>query len=66
MNLTAAKVYTDTGGVSVAAGNDLLSQGAQVAATNDVAIAAGNNLILETAQNEHSEEHDKQVKKTGL
>ncbi|WP_369935200.1 hemagglutinin repeat-containing protein [Xanthomonas tesorieronis] len=52
--------------VQLAAGNDLLSQGAQVAATNDVVIAAGNNLTLETAQNEHSEEHDKKVKKTGL
>ncbi|NYF22157.1 filamentous hemagglutinin [Xanthomonas sp. JAI131] len=52
--------------VQIAAGHDLLSQGAQVAGTGDVVLAAGNNLTLETAQNEHSEEHDKQVKKTGL
>jgi len=52
--------------VQIAAGNNLLAQGAQVAGTGDVVLAAGNNLTLETAQNEHSEEHDKKVKKTGL
>ncbi|WP_185814554.1 hemagglutinin repeat-containing protein [Xanthomonas sp. SS] len=52
--------------VQIAAGNNLLSQGAQVAGTGDVVLAAGNDLTLETAQNEHSEEHDKKVKKTGL
>ncbi|MCT8280617.1 hemagglutinin repeat-containing protein [Xanthomonas translucens] len=52
--------------VQIAAGNNLLSQGAQVAGTGDVVLAAGNNLTLETVQNAHSEEHDKQVKKTGL
>ncbi|QSQ45782.1 hemagglutinin repeat-containing protein [Xanthomonas translucens pv. translucens] len=52
--------------VQIAAGNNVLLQGAQVAGTGDVVLAAGNNLTLETVQNAHSEEHDKQVKKTGL
>ncbi|MCW0422622.1 hemagglutinin repeat-containing protein [Xanthomonas sacchari] len=52
--------------VQIAAGHDLLSQGAQVAGTGNVVVAAGNDLTLETAQNTHSEEHDKKVKKTGL
>ncbi|WP_430543252.1 hemagglutinin repeat-containing protein [Xanthomonas sacchari] len=52
--------------VQIAAGHDLLSQGAQVAGTGNVVVAAGNDLTLETAQNMHSEEHDKKVKKTGL
>ncbi|OLI96473.1 membrane protein, partial [Xanthomonas oryzae pv. oryzae] len=52
--------------VHIAAGNDLLAQGAQIVGTGDVVLAAGNNLTLETAQSTHSEEHDKQVKKSGL
>jgi filamentous hemagglutinin len=52
--------------VQIAAGNNVLLQGAQVAATNDVVLAAGNNLTLETAQNEHSEEHEKKTKKSGM
>ncbi|WP_425479151.1 hemagglutinin repeat-containing protein [Pseudoxanthomonas composti] len=52
--------------VTVAAGNDLLSQGAQIVGTGDVLLAAGNDLKLETAQNTHSEEHDRTVKKSGL
>ncbi|WP_372390527.1 hemagglutinin repeat-containing protein [Xanthomonas sp. NCPPB 3582] len=52
--------------VQIAAGNDLLSQGAQVVGTGDVTLAAGNNLTLETAQNTHSEEHDKVTTKSGL
>ncbi len=52
--------------VQIAAGNDLLSQGAQIVGTGDVVLAAGNNLTLETAQNTHSEEHDSQRKKSGL
>ncbi|MBO9737063.1 hemagglutinin repeat-containing protein [Xanthomonas phaseoli pv. phaseoli] len=52
--------------VQIAAGNDLLSQGAQVASTGDVVFAAGNNLTLDTVQNTHSEEHEKTVKKSGL
>ncbi|MEQ7416490.1 hemagglutinin repeat-containing protein [Xanthomonas campestris pv. campestris] len=52
--------------VQIAAGNDLLSQGAQVASTGDVVLAAGNNLTLDTVQNTHSEEHEKTVKKSGL
>ncbi|WP_052688510.1 hemagglutinin repeat-containing protein [Xanthomonas albilineans] len=52
--------------VQIAAGNDLLSQGAQIVGTGDVVLAAGNNLTLGTAQNTHSEEHDSQRKKSGL
>ncbi|MCC8688041.1 two-partner secretion domain-containing protein [Xanthomonas campestris] len=52
--------------VQIAAGNDLLSQGAQVASTGDVVLAAGNNIKLDTVQNTHSEEHEKTVKKSGL
>ncbi|WP_017171096.1 hemagglutinin repeat-containing protein, partial [Xanthomonas phaseoli] len=52
--------------VQIAAGNDLLSQGAQVASTGDVVLAAGNNLTLDTVQNTRSEEHEKTVKKSGL
>ncbi|WP_181143200.1 hemagglutinin repeat-containing protein [Xanthomonas arboricola] len=52
--------------VQIAAGNDLLSQGAQVASTGDVVLAAGNNITLDTVQNTHSEEHKKTVKKSGL
>ncbi|MEA9491087.1 hemagglutinin repeat-containing protein [Xanthomonas campestris pv. campestris] len=52
--------------VQIAAGNDLLSQGAQVASTGDVVLAAGNNLTLDTVQNTHNEEHEKTVKKSGL
>ncbi|WP_234706296.1 MULTISPECIES: hemagglutinin repeat-containing protein [Xanthomonas] len=52
--------------VQIAAGNDLLSQGAQVASTGNVVLAAGNNLTLDTVQNTHSEEHEKTVKKSGL
>ncbi len=52
--------------VQIAAGNDLLSQGAQVASTGDVVLAVGNILTLDTVQNTHSEEHEKTVKKSGL
>ncbi|MBB5860247.1 filamentous hemagglutinin [Xanthomonas arboricola] len=52
--------------VQIAAGNDLLSQGAQLASTGDVVLAAGNNITLDTVQNTHSEEHEKTVKKSGL
>nr|WP_228739187.1 hemagglutinin repeat-containing protein [Xanthomonas euvesicatoria] len=52
--------------ISVAAGNDLLSQGTQIVGTGDVVLAASNNLTLETAQSTHSEAHDKKTVKTGL
>ncbi|MBB4593628.1 filamentous hemagglutinin N-terminal domain-containing protein, partial [Xanthomonas cannabis] len=52
--------------ISIAAGNDLLSQGTQIVGTGDVVLAAGNNLTLETAQSTHSESHDKKTVKTGL
>ncbi|WOB49165.1 hemagglutinin repeat-containing protein [Xanthomonas hydrangeae] len=52
--------------VQIVAGNDLLSKGTQIVGTGDVTLAAGNNLTLETAQNTHSEEHDKVTTKSGL
>nr|WP_242628780.1 hemagglutinin repeat-containing protein [Xanthomonas oryzae] len=52
--------------ISVAAGNDLLSQGTQIVGTGNVVLAAGNNLSMETAQSTHSESHDKQTVKSGL
>ncbi|WP_184363695.1 hemagglutinin repeat-containing protein [Xanthomonas euroxanthea] len=52
--------------VQIAAGHDLLSQGAQVASTGDVVLAAGNNITLDTVRNTHGEEHEKTVKKSGL
>ncbi|NIK02858.1 filamentous hemagglutinin [Xanthomonas campestris] len=52
--------------VQIVAGNDLLSKGTQIVGTGDVTLAAGNNLTLETAQNTHSEEHEKVTTKSGL
>ncbi|MFS8372606.1 filamentous hemagglutinin N-terminal domain-containing protein [Xanthomonas campestris pv. armoraciae] len=52
--------------VQIVAGNDLLSKGTQIVGTGEVTLAAGNNLTLETAQNTHSEEHDKVTTKSGL
>ncbi|MGS0597464.1 hemagglutinin repeat-containing protein [Xanthomonas oryzae pv. oryzicola] len=52
--------------ISVAAGNDLLSQGTQIASTDDLVLAAGNNLAIETSQDTYSESHEKTVKKSGL
>ncbi|MBB3827338.1 filamentous hemagglutinin [Xanthomonas arboricola] len=52
--------------VQIVAGNDLLSKGTQIVGTGDVTLAAGNNLTLGTAQNTHSEEHEKVTTKSGL
>lgn len=52
--------------VSIAAGNDLRSQGAQIVGTGDVVLAAGNDLVLATALNTSSEDHDKQTRKSGM
>ncbi len=52
--------------VTVAAGRDLTSQGAQIAGTGDVLLAAGRDVVLGTAENTHTEVHDKTVKKSGL
>ncbi|MDR6644565.1 filamentous hemagglutinin [Luteibacter sp. 1214] len=52
--------------VTVAAGNDITTQGAQIGATNDLVMAAGNNLTIGTAETTHSETHDKTVSKSGL
>uniref|UniRef100_UPI003870131C hemagglutinin repeat-containing protein n=1 Tax=Stenotrophomonas pigmentata TaxID=3055080 RepID=UPI003870131C len=52
--------------VTVAAGRDLTSQGAQIAGTGDVLLAAGRDVVLDVAQNSHTEVHDKTVTKSGL
>ncbi len=52
--------------VTVAAGRDLTSQGAQIAGTGDVLLAAGRDVVLDVAQNTHTEVHDKTVTKSGL
>lgn len=52
--------------VTVAAGRDLTSQGAQIAGTGDVLLAAGRDVILGVAENTHTEVHDKTVTKSGL
>ncbi len=52
--------------VTIAAGRDITSQGAQVAGTGDVLLAAGRDVVLGTAENTHTEVHDKTVKKSGL
>ncbi|UPG94222.1 hemagglutinin repeat-containing protein [Luteibacter aegosomatissinici] len=52
--------------VTVAAGHDITTQGAQIGATNDLVMAAGNNLTIGTAETTHSETHDKTVSKSGL
>lgn len=52
--------------VTIAAGNDVLAQGAQIVGTDAVVIAAGNDLTLETAESTHSESHDKKTVKSGL
>ncbi|WP_249027553.1 hemagglutinin repeat-containing protein, partial [Xanthomonas theicola] len=48
------------------AGHDLLAQGAQLVGSGNVVLAAGHDLTLATAQSTHREEHDQQVKKSGL
>ncbi|MCD0244471.1 hemagglutinin repeat-containing protein [Xanthomonas melonis] len=52
--------------VQIAAGNDLLSQGAQVAGTGDVTLAAGNNIAIDVAENSYAELHESKTKKSGL
>ncbi len=51
--------------ISVAAGHDLLGEGAKIAGTHDVVIAAGNNLQLTTAVDIYDDSHSKTVTKTG-
>ncbi|UKE58164.1 hemagglutinin repeat-containing protein [Xanthomonas translucens pv. hordei] len=51
---TAVATTLSGDSVQIAAGNNVLLQGAQVAGTGDVVLAAGNNLTLETIQNAHS------------
>ncbi|MBB3827335.1 filamentous hemagglutinin [Xanthomonas arboricola] len=52
--------------VQIAAGNDLLSQGAQIAGTGDVTLAAGNNIAIDVAENSYAESHESKTKKSGL
>ncbi len=52
--------------IAIAAGRDITTQAAQVAATNDVILAAGRDLTVGTADSTHSEQHEKTKKKTGI
>lgn len=51
--------------ISVAAGHDVLGEGAKIAGTHDVMIAAGNDLQLTTAVDIYDDSHSKTVTKTG-
>lgn len=66
---TAQHVATGTllsgDSISVAAGHDVLGEGAKIAGTHDVTIAAGNDLHLTTAVDRYSDSHDKSVTTTG-
>lgn len=61
-------VGSDFGGdtVRMQAGHDLTVQGSSVAGTGDLSLAAGNNLAILDAQESRLEDHQRQVKKTGL
>jgi len=50
--------------VSLTAGHDLTAQAAQVSAAHGLALTGGNDVNLIDAQNVHTEEHDKTVKKS--
>ncbi|WP_343239069.1 hemagglutinin repeat-containing protein, partial [Stenotrophomonas sp.] len=52
--------------VTIAAGRDITSQGAQIVGAGDVLLAAGRDLTLGAAQSTSTEVHDKTVKKSGL
>jgi filamentous hemagglutinin len=51
--------------VSVAAGHDLTTEAAQVAATHDVVMTAGHDLVIGAAANTHSENHGLTTRVTG-
>ncbi|WP_413623811.1 hemagglutinin repeat-containing protein [Luteibacter sp. Lutesp34] len=51
--------------ISVAAGHDVLGEGAKIAGTHDVVVAAGNDLTLTTAVDIYDDSHSKTVTKTG-
>lgn len=51
--------------VSLGAGHDLTTQGAQLTAINDVAVSAGHDVLLGAAQDTYSEEHDRSKVKRG-
>ncbi|MEX1827162.1 hemagglutinin repeat-containing protein [Luteibacter sp. CQ10] len=51
--------------ISVAAGHDVLGEGAKIAGTHDVTVAAGNDLNLTTAVDVYDDSHSKTVTQTG-
>jgi filamentous hemagglutinin len=51
--------------ISIAAGHDVLGEGAKIAGTHDVVVAAGNDLHLTTAVDTYDDSHDKSVTTTG-
>jgi filamentous hemagglutinin len=51
--------------ISVAAGHDVIGEGAKIAGTQDVIVAAGNDLHLTTAVDTYDDSHSKSVTTTG-
>ncbi|NMW23197.1 hypothetical protein HFP05_01930, partial [Rhodanobacter denitrificans] len=51
--------------ITLSAGHDLTTQGAQVSATQDIGLSAGHDVLLGAAQDSHSEEHDRSTTKRG-
>jgi filamentous hemagglutinin len=51
--------------ITLSAGHDLTTQGAQVSATQDIGLSAGHDVLLGAAQDFHSEEHDRSTTKRG-
>ena len=52
--------------VQIGAGRDITTRAAQVVGTGDVLLAAGRHIDIGTAENTHTESHDKAVRKSGL
>ena len=51
--------------ITLSAGHDLTTQGAQVSAADDIGLSAGHDVVLGAAQDSHSEEHDRSTTKRG-
>lgn len=51
--------------VSLGAGHDLTTQGAQLTAIKDIAVSAGHDVLLGAAQDTYSEQHDRSKVKRG-
>lgn len=51
--------------VSLGAGHDLTTQGAQLTAIKDIAVSAGHDVLLGAARDTYSEEHDRSKVKRG-